>query len=276
MKIGVIGNGFVGHAMSVLSPAVEVLFWDLDPTKRCPYSLTIDQLVKESEIVFVSVPTPMEHSGKCHTDIVENVVHKVQSIDSNKHIVLRSTVPPGTSDRLGVSFLPEFLTEKNWRDDFINCEQWIVGTDDDKLAEKIKDMMNTAYKCKLINTNNVVCVSTKEAEMIKYVKNCFLATKVSFFNEMHSLCEKTSIDYETVRVLAANDSRIGEGHTMVPGHDGKAGFGGTCFPKDMWSLLCHMQENDVTCPVLSGAVTRNETIDRKEKDWNADKGRASI
>ena len=65
MKIGVIGNGFVGHAMSVLSPAVEVLFWDLEPPKRCPHDLTMERLVDESEIIFVSVPTPMEKDGKC-------------------------------------------------------------------------------------------------------------------------------------------------------------------------------------------------------------------
>ncbi len=276
MKIGVIGNGFVGHAMSVLSPAVEILFWDLEPSKRCPHHLTIDQLVKESEIVFISVPTPMDASGNCHTDIVESAVREVQSIDSNKHIVIRSTVPPGTSDRLGVSFIPEFLTEKNWKSDFINCEQWIIGSSDYGLVSKITSMIDSAYKCKLIYNNNVIHVTTKEAEMIKYVKNCFLATKVSFFNEMYRLCEKTSINYETVRKLSAEDSRIGEGHTKVPGHDGKAGFGGTCFPKDMWALLRFMEENNVSSHVVYGALTRNETIDREEKDWTDDKGRASL
>ena len=276
MKIGIIGNGFVGHAMTLLSPGVDIIIWDKDETKREPPNITFDQFVSESEIIFVAVPTPMNLDGSCHTGIIDRVILDIKNIDSTKYIVIRSTVPPGTSLKHNVSFMPEFLTEKHWKDDFINTDRWLIGTNDNSVVNKIQQMFSAAVKKQLIKSDRVVQITSTEAELIKYTKNCFLASKVSFFNEIYQLCKKMDIDFEVVRGECGADERIGNGHTQVPGHDGSYGYGGTCFPKDMNALKCIMNQHDIDSPVIDSVVYRNEAIDRPEKDWNNDKGRAVV
>jgi UDPglucose 6-dehydrogenase len=276
MKVGVIGNGFVGHAMTLLRPAVDVQVWDIDPAKCEPAGLGFDQFIHESEIIFIAVPTPMNKDGTCHLDIVEDVVQQVKTCDPSASIVLRSTVLPGTSDKLDVGFMPEFLTEKHWKKDFYECDQWIIGSYDNALVSKVQHMFKLAAKSNCVINEHVIHMKPTEAEMIKYIKNCFLATKVSFFNEIYQTCIAVGIDFETVRSIACDDTRIGHGHSTVPGHDGKNGYGGTCFPKDMNALLNFMHQHNVISHILSGSVTRNESIDRTSKDWTNDKGRATI
>ena len=276
MKIGVVGNGFVGHAMTLLRPHVDVLVWDIIPEKRDPNTLDLETFVEESEIIFVAVPTPMNKNGGCNLDIVRSVCEEIQEVDDTKYIVLRSTVPPGTSEELDVAFMPEFLTEKNWKEDFKNCNQWILGSTDPFLYEKMKRMFELAYNDgdgSVVNKNVIQCKSG-EAEMIKYLKNVFLSVKVGFFNELESICSELDIDYENVRCIATQDKRIGTGHTKVPGHDGHRGFGGTCFPKDTNALARFAKDSKIPTPILDAVIKRNEKIDRPEKDWLADKGRA--
>jgi UDPglucose 6-dehydrogenase len=276
MKIGVVGNGFVGHAMTLLRPYVDVLVWDIVPDKRDPQTLDIETFVEESEIIFVAVPTPMNSDGSANLNIVRAVCEEIQAIDDEKYIVLRSTVPPGTSEELDVAFMPEFLTEKNWKDDFKNCNQWILGSTDPFLYEKMKRMFELAYNDgngAIVNKELIQC-KPSEAEMIKYLKNVFLSVKVGFFNELESICSEMDINYENVRCIATEDPRIGNGHTKVPGHDGLRGFGGTCFPKDTNALANFANENFVPTPILNAVIKRNEEVDRPEKDWMADKGRA--
>ena len=276
MKVGVVGNGFVGRAMTLLRPGVDVLVWDIDPNKCEPFNLTFEQFVNDVELIFVAVPTPMNPDGTCHLNIVRSVVNKIKEHDYEKQIVLRSTVPPGTCDSMDVSFMPEFLTEKNWAHDFKNCEQWIIGTDNTLIYNKIKTIFSQAKSSDSVVNDKIIQTTPAEAEMIKYVKNCYLATKVSFFNEIHNTCQAANINFENVRSVACEDTRIGPGHSTVPGHDGKMGYGGTCFPKDMNALTKFMEQHNVVSHVLSGAVIRNETIDRVEKDWLCDTGRAAI
>lgn len=278
MKIGVVGNGFVGHAMTLLRPYVDVLVWDINQDKREPKTLDICTFVKESEIIFVAVPTPMNKDGSANLSIVRAVCEEIQAIDKDKHIVLRSTVPAGTSDDLGVNFMPEFLTEKNWEEDFRTCSQWIIGTHDDELYEKVKKMFADAhvYGYGSVVNKEVIHTTPGEAEMIKYLKNVFLSVKVGIFNELESICTKSGLNYETIRSISTQDKRIGDGHTMVPGHDGKRGFGGTCFPKDINALASYGKMNGVDTPIIDAVISRNETIDRPEHDWKSDKGRAVI
>jgi UDPglucose 6-dehydrogenase len=276
MKIGVVGNGFVGHAMTLLRPYVEVLVWDVVPEKRDPKTLDMETFVEESEIIFVAVPTPMNSDGSANLDIVRSVCEEIQEIDDTKYIVLRSTVPPGTSEELDVNFMPEFLTEKNWEEDFKNCDQWILGSTDPFLYEKMKRMFELAYNNgsgSVINKQVIQC-KPSEAEMIKYLKNVFLSVKVGFFNELESICSELDINYENVRCIATQDERIGTGHSKVPGHDGHRGFGGTCFPKDTNALANFANENFIPTPILDAVIKRNEEVDRPEKDWTLDKGRA--
>ena len=112
--------------------------------------------------------------------------------------------------------------------------------------------------------------------MIKMFKNCYLSTKVSFCNEIYQFCEQKQVNYEVVRALATADERILPSHTMVPGHDGQRGFGGTCFPKDTSSLRYEMQQANMTPYILNAIIERNELVDRPQKDWLLDKGRAAV
>ena len=282
MKIGIIGNGFVGKATNILeNDNVELVIYDINPNLCRPIGTTMQDICK-TDIVFISVPTPMNSDGSCHIGILESVVSDIKKIcDLNENlIVIRSTVPPGTSNNLNCYFMPEFLTEKNFVNDFINNEHWIFGlknTEQDIIfKEKITELFNYSYEAKKINYNNLHFVTNNEAEMIKLFRNNYLSVKVGFCNEIAEFCEKKSIDYENVRELATLDNRIGASHTKVPGHDGRRGFGGTCFPKDTNNLKCEMKKVGMKSYIIDNVVERNEKVDRPEQDWNSNKGRAVI
>ena len=112
--------------------------------------------------------------------------------------------------------------------------------------------------------------------MVKYFKNNFLSLKVSFCNEIYSFCQNREINYDNVINAVTPDSRITDSHTKVPGHDGKFGYGGTCFPKDCAGLLAEFKKYDVPSYIIESCIKRNNELDRKEQDWNDNKGRAVI
>jgi UDPglucose 6-dehydrogenase len=283
MKIGIIGNGFVGKATRQLEcNDIEILTYDINPELCYPTEITIKYMCDNCDLIFISVPTPMNHDGSCYLGIIENVVNDLkQYTDFNKSlIVLRSTIPPGTSDKFNCFFMPEFLTEKNYINDFINNKNWIFGLKNNEqdiaFKQKITELFQTAFLNNKIKYNNLLFCSTKEAEMIKYVRNCFLSVKISFFNEIYEFCKKKNIDFNTIREYATLDDRIGTSHTNVPGHDGKFGFGGTCFPKDMSSLNEEMKSINMKSYIISNSILRNDNVDRTDKDWLNNKGRSSL
>lgn len=281
MSFAIIGNGFVGQATKILkTPNTKMLVYDIDPKKCEPQNTTIQDL-EQCDIIFVSVPTPMGKDGRNHLGIVQSVVQELkEKINTKKsHIVIRSTVLPGTSNNLDCYFMPEFLTEKNWANDFKNCENWIFGLkndDNEDFINKITNIINQAYEHGCIAHNKISFVKNSEAELIKYFRNTYLALKVSFCNEIFDYCVEKNIDYDTVANLATADKRIGQSHSQVPGHDGRRGFGGTCFPKDTNALLREFEDNNVPSFILRAAVERNEKLDRPERDWSTDVGRAVI
>ena len=282
MKIGIIGNGFVGKATNILAnEEVELVVYDINPELCIPKGTSLEELC-QVDIIFISVPTPMNKDGSCHVGILESVVNDLKKIISldEKLVVCRSTVPPGTCDRLGCYFMPEFLTEKNFEYDFINNEDWIFGLknqeQDSLFKEQITQLIELSYQHKKIHYNTIHFVSNSEAEMIKLFRNNFLSVKVAFCNEIEEFCSKKNINYENVRKLAILDKRIGESHSFVPGHDGHRGFGGTCFPKDTNNLKHEMKELGMKSYIIENTVNRNEEVDRAEKDWNDNKGRAVI
>ena len=279
IKIGVIGNGFVGKATRLLEcDDINIISYDKNPELCQPLGITINDL-SDCEFIFISVPTPMNKDSSCYLGIIESVINDLNSINFSGYLILRSTVPPGTSDKLKCCFMPEFLTEKNYINDFINNEDWVFGNfnqSDIEFPKKIKNLFDIAYKNHKIKHNNVHFVSNSEAEMIKMFKNCFLATKVSFCNEMYTYCSEKGINYNNVINIAGNDKRILHSHTQVPGHDGEYGYGGTCFPKDTNSLLHEMKQTNACPLILNAVVTRNETIDRPNKDWFKNKGRSVL
>jgi nucleotide sugar dehydrogenase len=283
MHIGIIGNGFVGKATQLIdNKNIKMLVYDIVPEKCIPPNLTLNDLVI-CDIIFIALPTPMNKNGSCHLDIIKNVIEELKTIiNINTFIVLRSTVPPGTCKSLGpnIYFMPEFLTEKNWREDFINCKDWIFGLrnhrNDLMFKNKIIQLFISAYYESKIKYFNLNFVTLEEAELTKYVRNCFLAMKVSFFNEINEYAERKGIDFNKVRELVIMDERIGQSHTLVPGLDGKYGYGGTCFPKDTNALLYEMKQYDMTSFILNAVVERNEKVDRPSKDWEEKIGRTII
>lgn len=117
-------------------------------------------------------------------------------------------------------------------------------------------------------------MGSDESEMVKYIANCFFATKVSFFNEMYLLCEKLNLNWKKMMEGVLSDGRIGTSHFQVPGHDGDMGFGGTCFPKDINSLISIMKDNDIDPVILRAAWDRNLSV-RKNRDWEYEKAAVS-
>lgn len=279
MIIGIIGNGFVGKATQILTKNSKhkVLIYDIDPNKCSPAGLKIEDLVT-TDFIFIAVPTPMYIDGNCNISIVESVVYKLKKfINSDKtSIIIRSTVPVGTSNRLDVNFMPEFLTEKNWENDFYMNKHWIFGENKpNKLFQNnINELIKSAHELGNIKFNKTSFINNNEAEMIKYFKNNFLAVKVSFCNEIYSFCEKMNIDYDIVNRLVLEDVRIGKSHTKVPGYDGSRGYGGTCFPKDTNSLYYQLNDVDVKSYIIKSAIIRNEIEDRPRLDWLNNNGRS--
>ena len=290
MKIGVIGGGFVGTATASFVEKEDLLVYDIDPNKCHPLGLKLNELVEQTDLIFICVPTPMNKDGSCSTVIVEKVVDNLKEVGCNfdeKFVIIRSTVPPGTSRRLNCYFMPEFLTESNYLNDFYNTNIWLIGA---KQSEEMNEfssnhskfigsLTHLLIKAKMYNkikSCEYSIVSQDEAEMIKYFKNCFLATKVSFCNEVHRFCQKLNINYDVITDFIKLDDRIGNTHLKVPGPDGHFGYGGTCFPKDIHALEFEMKKLNVDCPIISASILRNENIDRPNKDWLLDVGRATI
>ena len=282
MRIGIIGNGFVGKATKILEcDKIQLMVYDIIPELCFPIGTTLRDICK-CDLIFISVPTPMNKNGSCYLKILESVINDISTLTNLNEslVIIRSTVPPGTSKKLNCYFMPEFLTEKNFVQDFKNCENWIFGikgtVQDGKFKKNIDLLINSSYDYGCIHYNNIHFIKSDEAEMIKLFRNNYLSIKVAFCNEIAQFCNLKGIDYEKVRNLAVNDKRIGSSHSYVPGPDGKKGFGGTCFPKDTASLRYEMESSGMKSYIINAAINRNEQVDRPEKDWNMNKGRAVI
>jgi len=276
MKIGIVGQGYVGTAIKVgFEPYYELETYDkYDESKT---TCDLKQLVWGCEVIFVCVPTPMNEDGSCHTDIVESVIKEIDTYANGLQIVvIKSTVPPGTTDMLdkkydgvNVIFNPEFLTEANFVEDFKNQDRIILGG-----VRKGTNKLRQIYS-KVFPTAHIIKTGSKTAEMVKYMTNSYLATKVSFANEIYQICQKIDIDYDKVVEYATLDERLGKTHLSVPGPDGDLGFGGHCLPKDLNALITFAQNLDLEPIVLETINWVNDKY-RKNRDWEKMKGRAVV
>ena len=278
-NIGIIGKGFVGTAVAAgFSPHTgydaKVRIYDVDPAKS---THSLQETVNESEVIFVSVPTPASKDGAIDLSIIHAVLKDISSvIERDDNIILiRSTIVPGTSlklqklyPKLNIVFNPEFLTERSAHFDFINQARVILGGDSNH-TEKVAKL----YKHRFGAYLPVIQTTYETAELIKYMNNLFFATKVSFLNEMLLVAEKVDADWEMAVEGFILDGRIGHSHVKVPGHDGKRGFGGSCFPKDIQAMINFAKDLDIDMNVLEGAWKTNLQV-RPEKDWENLKGRA--
>ena len=280
MKIGIVGNGFVGSSVAFgFSPQTgcdaEIKIYDKDDTKST-HSLSE---TLESDFIFVSVPTPSNSDGSINLDIIYNCFSEMSMLNKRKDnvILLRSTVVPGTTRKLknkfrnlNIVFNPEFLTERSAKFDFINQSRFILGgkqSDVEKVAELYIDRFGS--------TTPVIKTNYETAEMIKYMNNCYFATKVSFMNEMYQIADANGVDWEMAVDGFIRDGRIGHSHLAVPGPDGKLGFGGSCFPKDVQAMINFAKKSGISPNVLKGAWETNLEV-RPERDWEQLKGRAIV
>ncbi len=280
-KIGIIGKGFVGSAVEFGFSAQTgcdaiIKVYDKDPFKSLH---TLEETVNESDFIFISVPTPSNADGSMHLGILESALQDIQAVNKRKDniILIRSTVIPGTTTRLcqkfkklNIVFNPEFLTERSAKFDFINQSRFILGgrkRNTSRVAELYKWRFGDSISC--IESN------FETAEMIKYMNNCFFATKVSFMNEMKQIADKSNIDWDIAVEGFVRDGRVGHSHLAVPGPDGKFGFGGSCFPKDIQAMINFGDTLGLELNTLIGVWATNLKV-RPEKDWENLKGRSII
>jgi len=274
MKIGIIGQGFVGNAIyQKFKNYYDVKTFDIKGRMHCNSS---EQATLDSEIVFICLPTPMNRDGSCHTDIVEAAIKRCFEFGKAKIVVIKSTIPPGTVAKwnekfpsLSIVFNPEFLTEANAVQDFENQTRIILGG-----PKNATTKLKTVYS-KVFPKAAIVKTDSTYAEMVKYITNAFLATKVSFANEMYQICNGLDVDYDKVIEYACYDERLGKSHWAVPGPDGDFGFGGHCFPKDLSALLRIAEDLNTTDNVLSAVEQTNYEV-RKNRDWEKMEGRAVV
>jgi len=284
-NVGIIGQGFVGSAIREgLKDYHNILTYDLDASK-CNSNLL--DVAEESEVIFVCVPTPMRKDGSCDTRILENAINNIyEAFQKSKRneapvLIIKSTIPPGTTARIDskykdmiVLFSPEFLTEANSFEDFKRQTRIIIGSHEEYLSKeaavKVKKIFRKAFSPLY---TEIIITKANEAEMCKYFINCFLATKVTFANQMYEICKAANIDYDKVCKCALYDARIGKSHLAVPGPDGDRGFGGHCFPKDLSAMITFAEENKSN-PYFLTNVERSNLIYREIKDWEKMKGRA--
>jgi len=267
-KVGIIGNGFVGESQAfAFSPVSEVRIYDIDPLKS---THALDE-VHQCDFIFVCVPTPMKSTGEQDISYVETVFE--QSKPGSIYII-KSTVLPGTTKRLqekysslNIIFNPEFLTERTAKLDMLTQARIIFGGDVE-LTKKVESL----YSIRFMNRHFIHTDSTT-AELIKYMNNSFFATKVSIMNEFYRLSQALGANWSDALYGFASDGRIGDSHLHVPGPDGRLGYGGTCFPKDVNAIVSLAKELNVPLNTIEAGWKTNLEV-RPEQDWKEMKGRA--
>ena len=273
-NVGIIGNGFVGQALAFgFSPVAKVRIFDIDPLKCVD---DFKETVNRSDILFVSVPTPMNPDGSINLNIINNVCKEIREVNQRRDnvVVLKSTMVPGTTDRLAKKFPslnfvynPEFLTERKAKFDFLNQSRVVLGGDYKNIQKVIGLYVERFKHCNFVQTDY------RTAEFIKYLGNVFFALEVSFANEMKFFADKLGVNWEEALYGFVADGRVADSHMQIPGPDGKAGFGGSCFPKDLNAFIALADSVGANVNTLKAAWQTNLEI-RPERDWEQLKGRA--
>ena len=273
-KIGIIGNGFVGNSIAFgFSPTHEIKIHDKD-LKR---NLNTIEEVLECDFIFVAVPTPMNEDGSISLKVVEKALQEISEKNTkNNIIILKSTMVPGSTNnftkqfpKLNIVFNPEFLTERTAKLDFLTQARIILGGSK-RLTKQVAKLFEERFMHTYIIETDAIT-----AEMVKYMNNIFFASKVSIMNEMKMMCEAIGADWKQALKGFAADQRIGDSHLNVPGPDGKMGFGGSCFPKDINAFISYANKLGVKIPTIEGAWETNLNV-RPERDWEKLKGRAVV
>ena len=268
-NVGVLGGGFVGSAVafgfgSSNGHDFDVKVSDVDPNKA---SHSFEEMADTSDFIFVCLPTPYKEDMSIDLSYIEDGIEKLcQRIDPFRQtIIIKSTVIPGTCRRLskkyGVNIVsnPEFLTERRAKWDFINAAQVVIGSDEKDSAAKVKSL----YEKRFTNMNYMITDSVT-SEFVKYMLNCFFSVKIGFMNEMYQISESFGADWEQAITGIAGDCRVADSHLDVPGPDGRFGFGGHCFPKDLNALICFAERLGVDPKIMKSAWQKNLEVRGEE------------
>lgn len=257
-KIEQLKNGII----PIYEPGLEELVNANVKENRLLFSTDLDSSVKKSLVCFIAVGTPQGEDGSADLQYVFNVAESIaKSMNGYKVIVDKSTVPVGTADKVAeiiktntnhpfdVVSNPEFLKQGNAVDDFLKPDRVVIGSNSDKATAIMQEIYSPFFR----TGNRVIVMDVRSAEMTKYASNSFLATKISFMNEIANLCEKLGADAEMVRVGMSTDSRIGN-KFLFPG----LGYGGSCFPKDVKALIKTGSENNCEMSIIKAADKVNK------------------
>ena len=236
MKIGLLGLGYVGGAVAHTHRNQELIIRDPKLGKN---SQTIEN-IKTCDAVYICVPTPMLEDGHCDDSYVKGVLKELEGY--NGVIISKSTVPPGVYLRLQDQYpnlvhAPEFLTAANATEDY-ETSTWVLIGGNSKFCEMAKHVISSST----IQAKHYHHTDIGSASLFKYMANAFMATKVTFMNDLFHLARAVGVDWKELKEIAKNDPRLGTSHWDVPGPDGQFGYGGACFPKDVSAIIEHGQD----------------------------------
>jgi len=292
MKISVIGTGYVGLVtgtclaetgnevvcvdidndkvekmrngiVPIYEPHLDVLFERNIKANRLKFTTSLDEGLAHGDIIFLALPTPEDEDGSADLSYVLNVSEEIgKKIKDYKVIVDKSTVPVGTAEKVqsviaknascefDVVSNPEFLREGFAVDDFLKPERIVVGSS----SERATALMKKLYSPFVRSGNPIIVMDEKSAELTKYAANSFLATKITFMNEIANYCEKVGADVDMVRAGMGTDSRIGK-RFLFPG----IGYGGSCFPKDVKALQKAGKDENYDFKILNSVIEINSS-----------------
>ena len=269
-KILIIGHGFVGNAVDYGFSHQDVKKEIIDPKYGTDIS-TIN--VRDFDYIFVCVPTPMGDNGGVDASIVGKVLQRLKQV-KDIPIIIKSTIPPDIigvwADRINVVYNPEFLTEKSANEQFIDPQFHILGGDRD-YTNKVEQLYNQYSLC---NPCPVLHMTTEEASFVKYTINSFLATKVTFFNQLYDAVGDTKANFATIIKAVGMDNRVGPSHTRVPGFDGKQGYGGACFPKDVSAFTNYKKQLTLLreVSIINNSYRQQYELDKREIEQHVNYG----
>lgn len=291
MKIAVIGTGYVGLVtgtcfaetgnkvicvdidkakvdklasgqITIFEPGLEKLFLRNQKDERLQFTTSLNEAVKDAQVIFLALPTPPGEDGSADLKYILGVADDLGKIITEyKVIVDKSTVPVGTADKVRAAIAknakvdfdvvsnPEFLREGVAVDDFMKPDRVVIGT----TSDRAKKAMNDLYAPFVRQGNPIIFMDERSAELTKYAANSFLATKITFMNEIAQLCEKLGADVDMVRRGMGSDERIGK-RFLFPG----IGYGGSCFPKDVQALAKSADEINYDFKILDAVMQVNE------------------
>lgn len=280
-RFGIVGAGMVGNSIAKgLMLYGDVCVYDTNEHRR---TASFEDAI-DCDYVFICIPTPMQNveGGRADLSIMDSVFEKIDKtrkegeyVNQNSIYIIKSTIPVGTTDRYNKKYsfpivhCPEFLTARTSLIDFLLPARVIIGGEDKIAIAKVEKMFKNRFP-----GVSILTMGSKEAELVKYMCNCFFATKVLFFNEMKLLADKLNINWEDTMKGTLADGRISHSHCDVPGHDGKLGFGGLCFPKDLNAMIALFDELGLDAKVMKAVWEQNKEI-RQDWDWKRIEGAVS-